>query len=278
MNGDTASNTFVANANMRWRWRMRANATIATRSTAAASRGRLALLTQERTLGSLSTSYRTRRLFRGMRMAKQRQVRNTPFSGAALGPADARITWIAAPAAKPTAATITIAATQSLAEMFDRYPLRASLPSTSTHVSRKHRLASDTPARRSPYTCLGKATSLLQYVKPTGAWVQGDRVHDVELPLACLLERFRRDFTEQVVSAPSQTTEQRVLRRHIFDHYQIVGEFGREIHNLRQRNPLAHKHVVDDRQHEDGIEDATRAGEKGWTFAIPPTYSRARPS
>src|SRR6266566_3481406 len=203
MNGDAASNTFVANANMRWRWRMRANATIATRSTAAASRGRLAVLAQERTLGSLSTSYRTRRLFRGMRMAKKRQVRNIPFRGAALGPADARITWIAAPAAKPTAATITIAATQSLAEMFDRYPLRASLPSTSTHVSRKHRLASDTPARRSPYTCLDKTTPLLQNVDPPGARAQGHRVYDLELPLACFLEGLGRDFTEQVVPAPS---------------------------------------------------------------------------
>src|SRR6266513_2726517 len=105
-----------------------------------------------------------------MRTAAHRKVRNAPFTGATLGPADARRTCIAAPAAKPTATTTTIAATQSLAEMFDRYPARASLPSTSTHVSRKHRLASDTPARRSPYTCLGKTTPFLQYVKPTGAW------------------------------------------------------------------------------------------------------------
>ena len=92
-----------------------------------------------------------------------------------------------------------------------------------------------------------------------------------------LLEPRRIQVPKQLLAAADQAPEHGILRRDELDHQQARGEIGGQVQNRAQRDALAHQHVVDHGQHEDGVEPATRPLEKGGPLAVVPTHHRRRP-
>ena len=95
-------------------------------------------------------------------------------------------------------------------------------------------------------------------------------------PEACLESR-RIQTLVQFLPAAGEPREHGVSRCDEFDHQQIARQLSGQIRNLRQRNSFGDQHVMNHREHQDGVEGAAGAVQKGSAVAVAPAGAGSGP-
>jgi hypothetical protein len=94
---------------------------------------------------------------------------------------------------------------------------------------------------------------------------------DLEVRAEAGFESHRTQPRVQFLAAAGDTRKHRILGCHEFDQQQIRGQFGCQGGYLGERNPFGNQHVMDHREHQDGIEGGAGTLEKGRELGVAPS-------
>src|SRR5260370_30970098 len=99
---------------------------------------------------------------------------------------------------------------------------------------------------------------------------------DVEALPAHLLKKLAREILVQLLAPAREALEHGIVWGYELDHQQVGGQFRGKTQNVGQRDALGHEHVVNDGQHQNGVESAPGPVEEGVPLAASPAPAGSR--